>query len=481
VAFFAVLPVHVEAVCWAMGRKDMLAALFMLTGLLCQTAELESESSQKRWTFRALVLVSTVCALLSKASSVAFVLVLALHRLFQGHVGNARRAAPSSGEPLKNTLLAMLAPLVVTVAFFIWYHGILSAWGVIESDSPGPTNPIHLEKVVTFLPLIFGRYVFSLLGLVEFSMFYRWPHVAIPLSSLELLGSALIAVTVVVGLGVLWRRRPDLAFYVLAGLALLAPYTGLQYVGFWAADRYLYLASGFALAAVVIPMVDFARRQRTARIAFVTLGVCLLLVLGARTWQQQSVWRNNEALWSYEAYRQEPSLLSIQALAKHHLKRAQAETDPARRQAWVQRTRVEIDRGFARYQELGLQPSPYKVRETFHHARLHYLRGRVRQLEGAPIGEQLVHHRRAFEIAPDRLTAMMLSSGLFEMANRETEAATRQRLYEESFDAFMAFVEMGHRDARRLAQSRELLARNYEGRFPFLRERIAEAKRVYFQ
>lgn len=481
-SLFAVLPVHVEAICWAMGRKDLLAAFFMLLGLLAQTAELSSDTSKQRGLFRAWVFACTVCALLSKASSVAFVLVLGLHRiLHRSLVRKQASVTASSPETIPRFVVAMAPPLLATIAFVFWYQGILSAWGILENDSPGPLDPIHLQNVATFIPLIFGRYLLSLAGVVELSMFYRWPHVAIPLSGMELLASGLIAVAFVAGLVVLWMRRRDLFFYALASLALLAPYTGLQYVGFWAADRYLYLASAFVLAAAVIPLVEWARSDSRARFALVTLGVGWMLMSGVQTWLQQEVWRNNESLWSYEAYREQPSLLSIQALAKHYLKQAEVEREPKRRLQWITRAEGEIARGFARQQELGLQATPYKIRETLHEGRLHYLQGRVKQLQGAPAQEQLVHFRRAFQIAPDRLTAMMISGGLFEMATRVDDQGTRRALFEESFDLFMIFVEMGHRDPKRLAQSRELLARNYEGRFPFLEDRIAEAKRVYFQ
>lgn len=484
-ALFAVLPVHVEAVCWAMGRKDMLAAFFMLVGLLAQTAELRAVVRGHRRALLGIAVLCTICALFAKASSVAFVLVLALHRLLHRYLGSDREAGATArvygtSESRSRFALAMLPHAVATIAFLFWYRGVLIAWGVFDSTSPGPTSPEHLFKVATFLPLILGRYLLSLVWPVQLSMFYRWPHVAIPLTPLELLGSAFIALAVAAGLVLLWRRRRDLAVYAFVALALLAPYTGLQYVGFWAADRYLYLASGFGLAIVVIPLAEWAARNRTARVAIVTLGLGFLLVSGAQAWLQQGVWRDNESLWSYEAYRDEPSLLSIQALAKHYVKRATAAGDPAARSAWVRLAEHEIDRGFERHSELRLQPTPYKVKERLHLGRLHYLQGRVRELQGAPTQEQLVHFERAFAIAPDRLTAMMLSRGLFELASREEDEARRRVLYESSFDFFLAYVEMGRRDPRRLAQSRDLLASNFEGRFPFLDERIAAAKRTYF-
>ena len=483
---FAVLPVHVEAVCWVMGRKDMLSAAFMLGGLLVQTAELQAPNSRRRWSYRALVLLFTTCALFSKASSVAFVIVLALHRFFHAYLPLGRDREQRAGrrgaarEPLPTLLLAVLPHLLITAAFLVWYTGVLSAYGVIETNGPSPTTAVHLEKVATFLPLILGRYVLSLTGLTQLSMLYRWPHVAIPLTSAELLASALVAVLGVAGIVVLLRRRPDLAFYVLAALGLLAPYAGLQYVGFWAADRYIYLASGFGLAAAVIPLAGLAGRNPSARIAVLTLGFGFFLASAAQGWLQQSVWQDNEALWSYEAYRDEPSLLSIQALAKQYLRNAEAAQDPVERNAWVRLAEAEIVRGFARHADLDLQPTAYKLKETLHLSRLHSLRGRVLELRGAPKEDQVAHFRRAFAIAPDRTNAMLISGALFEIAGRERNEAKRQQFIEGSFDAFVAYVEMGRWDSSRHAQSRELLARNFEGRFPFLDQRIAEVKRIYF-
>ena len=173
-------------------------------------------------------------------------------------------------------------------------------------------------------------------------------------------------------------------------------------------------------------------------------------------------------------------MLSIQALAKSYMKRAERSPSSEDASIWLSRAEVEIGRGFDRHTELDLQPGRYSVSEQLQLARLHYLRGRVAELRGDPLEEQLRHFSQAFEIAPERLTAIYTSRSLFALAGH-TEGPEQQRLVEDSYDYFLHYIAFSQHDAVQLAEGKRLLETNYEGRFPYLEDRILETRRIYFQ
>jgi hypothetical protein len=94
----------------------------------------------------------------------------------------------------------------------------------------------------------------------------------------------------------------------------------------------------------------------------------------------------------------------------------------------------------------------------------------------------VAHFQRAFDLAPNRRTALLLSGSLYDAAAHlpEMPEPERERLIERSFDYFLNYLDYSSSDQRRLADGRALLEGNYGGRFPFLEPRIALARRVYF-
>jgi hypothetical protein len=479
---FAILPVHVEAVCWVMGRKDVLAAFFMLAGLLAQSFELEDRPLKQRRTLYLLALFCSVLALFSKASALVFFVVLALHRVLHPYLeGGCGPGERLDWVPrIRAAAFAVVPHAALSALFFIWYQGVVGEYGVIQADAPGGLDPEHVSNMLRFAPLILGHYLANIAWPVELSMYYRWPHVEIPLSRAELLGSAGIAAAAAIGLVYAILRRRDLAFYALAALTLLLPYTGLFYVGFWSADRYIYLAAAGALVIAVVLLREISARSRVAALVSALIAVSFVSGSALQSWRQQSVWRSGETLWRYEAYRGRPSLLSIQALAKSYLKRVERNPSSEDASIWLSRAEVEIERGFDRHTELDLQRGRYPVREQLQLARLHYLRGRSAELRGDPLEEQLRHFSRAFEIAPERLTAIYTSRSLFALAGH-TEGPEQQRLVEDSYTYFLHYIAFSQHDTMQLAEGKKLLEMNYEGRFPYLEDRILETRRTYFQ
>jgi len=483
-ACFAVLPVHVEPVAWVMGRKDLLAAFFLFCALLVQSYELQASRAGRLGRRRALYAAGLACiglALVSKASAVVFFLVLALHRMLEPWLEGRLAPRASLDWTMRGRAAAIaIAPhAALSVAFFVWYRAVTEAYGVVQQGGPGPFDPEHVARIAQFAPLVLGTYLAHVVWPVELSMYYRWPHVEIPLSTPQLLLAAVLALAFAAGLLTALLRRRDLLFFALLPFVLLLPYTGLFYVGFWSADRYVYAACAGPLVLAALGLRSLAARGPAAGTVVAALGCLFFAGSAAKAWQHQEVWRSDEALWQYEAHRSEPSLLAIQSLARSYLKRAEQSESVSERGSLIDRAEAEIERGFVRDARLGRVKGRYGVPEQLHLARLHYLRGRAVGLRGAAPAEQVVHYSRAFELAPERLTAIYTSSGLFQMAGR-AEGADRQRLVERSFDYFAHYVEMSHADPLQRDESLALLEHNYLGRFPYLDDRVEQMMRVYY-
>ncbi|MAG55405.1 MAG: hypothetical protein CMJ83_03855 [Planctomycetes bacterium] len=497
---FAVAPIHVEPVAWVMGRKDLLAAFFMLSGLVAQCIELESTTRRRRNLAYSVTLLCCALALGSKISAISFFLVLALHRAFwpflrtgPDAIGDDAATVPQlasqDGSPagpfsfstrVSRAALPVVPHAVLSIGTFLWYRDVISSYAVIGAAHPGPLDPEHLRHVFSFLPLVIGEYLTHLVWPHDLSVYYRWPHVEIPLSSAQWLASLAWAVGLLTLLGYsLWRRR-DVAFFAGLSIVLLLPYSGFFYVGLWHADRYFYLASAGVLTIAAVCLRDLLRRVPVARLPVALVVAAFLASSAALAYQQQDVWRDNEALWTYEVNRERPSLLAFQALAREYVRRAERTEEEAERRKWTALADRVVTLGFARERELGRVPSRYRVPEQAQLATLHVLRGRLARLLGAPPDEQAVHFRTAFALAPQGVSALYASESLFYAAQAASDEVQAQRI-SESFSYFLRFVEYSSHDPARLAECESLLEANYAGRFPDLDDRIAEARRIYFQ
>jgi hypothetical protein len=477
---FALLPVHVEPVCWVMGRKDLLAALWLLLGLLAQSHELSARDPQRRRTLYLLSILCILLAVLSKMSAVVGFLLLAAHRVFHRHL--AGRCAPDapalSCAALRGVALRTAPHAAIALACFVWFQRIVAQYGVIGWRGPGPLEPQHLATVARFAPLLLGRYVANLAWPSELSMFYRWPSVEIPLTGLELLGSAALTLAFVGTTLYACLRRRDLAFYPLAVAILLIPYLNIVYIDIWLADRYIYLTS-FCLLAIPAHLFGrlWARSGSPMRLALGALLLAFAIGSGVQTLRQQSVWRDSESLWQHEANLSEPSLLAIQSLAKLHVRRAEHEADPALRRLAIRQAHHEIARGFARERALSRQPSAYATSEQLNLARLHTLEGRLAALEGAPRQVQLAHYEAAEALAPNRDSALRLAGTLYDLAV-DAPAAQREALVRRSFAYFIEYMGYTRSDPLMREKNLRLLAQNYESRFPFLKDEIRVARRT---
>ncbi len=481
-AAFVALPVHVEAVSWVMGRKDVLSTSLVLAALLAQARELEQTEAVPRWSLWFLTLLFTTLALLAKIAAFSCVPLLVLHRVFHPYLDGRRGAdAPLDWGRVLRGVALLLPHAVVTVAIVLWYQGVLSQFGVIGRMGPGASSLEHVTNVVVFVPLVVGCYLRSLVWPTELSAFYRWPHVEVPLSTSEQAASLGIALAVTAGVVYCCLRRRDLAFHALGFFALLLPYLGLVYVDIWRADRYIYLASFTVLAIAADSLGRLAERcGPVARRAVAVLALSFIVACSVQTFRHESVWSDNQSLWSYEAHLPEPSLLSLRALAAEYAGQAERETDAGRREALSQQARHEAIRGIEREAALGRRPTGYKSNEQFQLARLHGLLGRLDRIDGAPLESQIAHYEESFRIAPYRANAFELARLYLERGLRAPEPE-RERLVRLSFDRYVDYLAQASHDPAWRERDEAFLTKVYERNFPFLDGAVLAARRTYFR
>jgi hypothetical protein len=418
-------------------------------------------------------------ALFSKMGAVACIPVLALHRIFYRDLDRSRsHDQPLELRPTLNTLVPLAPHAALTSGIVLWYGRLVGEYGVTGWRGLGPTDPEHIINVLRFAPLILGRYVQQIFWPSEPSMFYRWPHVEIPLNTFELAGSALIAALGLAAILYCCARRRDLAFYLLSFIAFLIPYLNIVYVDIWSADRYVYLSSFCLLAIVVSGMMQLRDRSaEPVRRAIIALFIGFGLSSAIYSLQHQGVWSNAESLWRYEAYRDEPSLLSIRALAKLHMRRAEAETDAMHRAELIVESRREIRRGFEREKALGRVSAPYATSEQLQLSQLHYLLGRLDMIEQASLESQIEHFTASHTLAPSRSNTLMLAGTYFDLA-MTTPDIDQEKLLRRSLDYFLEYVAFSKSDQYKHQQNLALLDQNYGQHFPSLRTHVDDVTKA---
>ncbi len=279
-AVFAVHPVHVEAVAWIMGRKDLLATLFYLAAAAVWMSFIEAPHSRRRTRRYFLALGLFAAGLLCKSIGVTLPVALLVLRWW-------KRGRVTGLDMLR------LAP------FFVVGAGIAAAdlsyyEEAVEMDHALFERPIVAAKVLWFY---LGKLLWPT-GLV--AIYPRWEVDAADLLAWGWVAAALALPTA------LWLLRRRIGRGPLAGALFfaltLSPVLGFVEFGYmqfsFVADRYQYLASAGPLA-VVIAAANSVGRRRLPRWSLAAFVAAALALLGALTWRQADVYRDDVAFFNY--------------------------------------------------------------------------------------------------------------------------------------------------------------------------------------
>jgi hypothetical protein len=276
---FALHPVHVESVAWAIERRDVLCGLFFVAGLGAWASYVRRPDTARY----AAVIVLMMLALGAKPMAVSFPFALLL--LDRWPLG---RAGGWSGLVLeKLPLFALSAAASVATLLAQGAGGALRG---VESFPIGARLANALVSYVLYLKVS--------LWPVGLAVFY--PHAGADISW----GAALLAALLLAGLTALcWglrSRSPAVLIGWLFFLGTLLPVIGLVQVGMQSrADRYLYLPQiGLTLALAFGVRDLLVRDRRGAAVAGALAGAALIL-LAMLTITQLRIWQSSVTLFEH--------------------------------------------------------------------------------------------------------------------------------------------------------------------------------------
>lgn len=291
-AVFALHPVHVESVAWAMGFIDPLFTVLVLTSFLCYLEARERQDRRDRWVAGSLLFYSL--AAFAKEPALVLPLLVFTHAAISG-VFVAGPGGRLAWARLRTGFVAAWPYLAITAIYLAARLAVLESLGRV-------ITPLPWGVVIATLPRVLWSYLKLLLWPAALSVFYDVPYVQ-PAEAASMLLPA--AALVLVGVGLLWWARRSVPVAIAASWALLPLLVLLNLRAFPEGeivhDRYIYLASvGFALlVALAWKSLRATRIQLLADAGTRVLAALFLVVaMGAATVYYTGFWANNQALYS---------------------------------------------------------------------------------------------------------------------------------------------------------------------------------------
>lgn len=278
---FALHPIVVEPVCWATGRKDLLAALGVLGGFLAYrhaaTAAGKSEQLQPDGRALAGLFLGFVVAIGGKPTGIVLVPLVA------ADLALARRRP---GGVLAGALV--LGAVVSVAIVVVSYHLHAGIDGLGEARSPIAS----LAYASQHLALQLGNLAYPL----DLAPLYLESFPAPIASGWGAAGIAALAGLSAIGLGAR-RRLVPVAFGVIWALISFAPSSGLVPLVRGPADSYFYLPwVGLALALGALGERLANSRMEGARVVLLS-GIATIVVLAGATWGAAERFSGSAALW----------------------------------------------------------------------------------------------------------------------------------------------------------------------------------------
>ena len=330
-ALFAVHPVHAEAVANIVGRAEILAAVFLLLGMLVLLPR-DGVPSLGRTVAGA---AAFFAALLAKETAVCFPAIALLVLYLQPA---CRR------QPVRWWLLRAACLVPPLVIYFPLRYVALGHQLIRSAPVETLMNPLiaalPADRVVGSATIL-GSYARLLLVPNRLSCDYGLAVVnpAGGVTAATLMGFLTLAGLVVAMVGFV-RRTPR--WHVLAVLTamLIASYALISntvlLIGVSLAERLMYWPSALVVMMAGLGLVAFWRRHCTvggrleprARLLAV-LGVAVLAALGLRTVTRNADWRTNATLFARDVVTCPASAQLNKCHAVELVREAKAATDPA--------------------------------------------------------------------------------------------------------------------------------------------------------
>jgi hypothetical protein len=288
---FGLHPLHVESVAWVSERKDLLAALFYLLGVLSYLRYAgHAAGAVGLWKDRRYLttLLCFVLALLSKPMALSFPFVLLIIDWY----------------PL-DRLKDLRRILVEKIPFFILDLGLATVTVLAQraSGSFRPLAEVTMGSRVLVATKAAALYLAKTLLPTGLLPFYSYPT-RVSLWSWEFGFPVVVMTAAILGCLVAVKKHRAFATALACYGVVLLPVLGIVQIGPQAmADRYTYLPS-VALVALLGAGCGVLWDRHAVAAAWWKKACAVtaaLLLLGLLSWQsvrQIGVWRNSETLWS---------------------------------------------------------------------------------------------------------------------------------------------------------------------------------------
>lgn len=283
--FFGIHPMHVESVVWISARKDVLYTFFFLLAMLSYWRYLGANLMTTKRKWYALLLLTFLCALLSKPTTIVFPLVMALLYFYKVGWWN------------KQFVISVLPFVIVSVGFAALTFIAQKDSGAIGWEYPLWQSPFFASYAFVF-------YIIKFIFPFNLSAFYSFPNPNLPLPVLYYL--APIGVIIVAALVVYsYRFTKIIAFGVLfflfnivltlqfvpIGNAIVAErYTYIPYIGLW-----FIVASG--LYELWTKKDVEIKHRLTKRLSTVVL-IGAILAYSYGSFKRSQVWSDSLTLWT---------------------------------------------------------------------------------------------------------------------------------------------------------------------------------------
>jgi tetratricopeptide (TPR) repeat protein len=336
---FAVHPIHCEAVANIVGRAELLAALFMLLGLLT----ILPEAGPPRWGRLAGAGVLFFAAVMAKETAVCYlpVALLGLHAVYE------------RPRPALRWWLICAGVLALPLVVYLPLRYVSLEMHLIRASDLGPVfNPLFVADLGGRLvaPLtILGHYARLYLapgrlssdyGLGVISPHARFePETALGLAAAAALLVALWGYSRPAGV---WRRLAVLSALSLASYALIS--NTVLLIGVSLAERLMYWPSVPILMLIAAAAVEVWQRacgpdgplERRAGL-LKACGLALLAALALRSVMRNTVWESDRTLFASDVRAFPRSVHLNGAAAANLIWEASREVDPRLRQSMLER------------------------------------------------------------------------------------------------------------------------------------------------
>ena len=308
-AVFALHPLRVESVAWVVERKDVLSGFFFMLTLWAWARYAQKSPppqvngfnphgalavlNPRRWTLDYhLALAFFVLGLLSKTMLVTLPIVLLLLDYWPLN----RLPATASAAP-RARLLAWLGLILEKFPFLLLSAAASVVTVLTQKNAVGLAQNLTFPWRIANALVAYVDYLGHLLYPVGLAVSYPHPGLHPPLGSVVL--SALILISISVGVMAGRRRHPELLVGWLWYLGMLLPVIDIMQAGQNArADRYTYLPHIGMYILLTWGAVNLCAARSWHRAVPGIAAAAILAGLLAGSYLQTGYWKDSVSLWT---------------------------------------------------------------------------------------------------------------------------------------------------------------------------------------